>query len=197
MIVLPKLPEKTSTPSLKTNAIMLTPTLGGPSRRVTRMGDRWSLTVDTYTIGYNDAMPIIAALNYGLTQMVAYPISQGRFATTGAGTPSFSNGSGQAATIHSMTPGYKIKSGQFFNIVNTEGSETMTYLHMATADATVAANGNVNVSFIPGLRTEINSASPCEFETPYITGFISGDSFSFGVNRNAVTSFNFTITESE
>jgi hypothetical protein len=181
--------------TLKSNSLDLTPTMGGPTVRVGRLGDRFSMAFTARSMFYQQALYFISSLNMGMSDKVRMPLPQGTDGYVGSpGTPVV-NGAGQAGrniTMRGFSPGYVAEQGQFFNIV----SAGVYALYQCTSTQTADGSGNLILPILPIIRIPPSDGDACEFDPPYIEGFLSGNQQSWTLNMAQAVGLNFTILES-
>lgn len=171
--------------------------MGGQTKRVARLGDRFHVKFQTSSLPYNYAIGLLAKINQGTTQKLRVPIWQSNLKTAGSNAQ-VATGAGQTLYLKNMTPGYQIRAGQYFTIYQVVGLETRHYLHMATSTVTADGSGNATISILPTLRRTAIPNAHVEFENPTVEGFLASEAFSYTLKRGpATTAFSFTIVESE
>lgn len=192
-IQLPNLSQHaTSTLTLRTNAIDNKPQFGGPTQRVSRLGDRFKLDVVCRPLGYVQAMTVVATLIQGVSQKVLCPVQQPGLKIGTPGNPVASSGSGTTLTVNQLSASYAIRAGQMFSIVH--GGKR--YLHMVTAAATASAGGVATLAITPMLRTAITPGDVCEFAAPQIEGFLAETTQSWSVGLASSVGLTFSVEES-
>ncbi len=189
-ILIPALPRGTQTNlKLKSTALMLNSSLGGPDQRVSRMGDRWTMEVVCQPMRNAQVGPVLTALLDGLSQKVMARVPQDGWDIGNPGNPTVavSGQAGSSITLTGFTPGYPIRNGQFFSIV----ANGVRYLHRVRADVTANGSGAANVSILPMLKVSPPAGSICEFAEPKIEGFIDGNEqgWSLGFVENVGLTF--------
>ncbi|WP_395444056.1 hypothetical protein [Caulobacter sp. UC70_42] len=190
-ISIPSLPQHEAQElKLVSSATNATPQFGGPVQRISRLGDRFTLTVNTRKLSYTQGASVVAALLQGLSNKVTCPVQQPGLAIGSPGNPTVVSGSGTTLTLTGFTNGYAIRSGQLFSIVH--GGKR--YLHMATAAAT-AAGGAATLTVFPMLRTPMTSGDAAEFANPQIEGFLADTSQGWSVGLSQAIGLTFSISE--
>lgn len=192
-VLLPQLPTGTQTNiRLKSNALMLSSSMGGPDQRVARVGDRWTLEVVCQPMRNAQAGPVITALLDGLSQKVMARVPQDGIAVGSPGSPvvATANQAGSSINLSGFAPGYVIRNGQFFSIVHNG----VRYLHRARADVT-ATSGSATIPILPMLKVSPTAGAVCEFAEPKIEGFIDGNEQGWSVGLVANVGLTFKINE--
>lgn len=189
MIDLPRPPKQKAKLEYISYSVDVESTYGGPTKRINRLGDRYSYTVNLKARGSQGA-PAIALLNRGRREQVRMPVNQAvdypptsitvRTSATGGSTIAL-QGSGE------------LKAGQFIVL---HGVGTRQYLHMVAEDA-VIASGGTNVRLTPPIRAAINAGSHVETANPTITGWLSGKTTEWTINELKIVEVELVITEAE
>ena len=187
-IVFPSFADSTSTTiTLKTSAVDLTPPLGGSSQRITRLADKWVYEVVMRPMKTSQAGPIVAALVRGLTDKLLIPVKQ-----NGVNLSAYSNGTvngavtGGTSLTHAGGGPAKFVGQYFSAVVNN-----VRYLHMITGVA------GQTLSFMPMLRTPLANGTVLEFGNPQIEGFIEGNEQSWNINFVAGLGVTFRVVEAQ
>ncbi len=172
--------------TLKSSATQHNPTLGGPSQRIARMGDRWSYKVDVAPMRTRQAGPFVTALLAGLSEKVLIEVRQ-----TGVDLTAYSSGTVTGAAsgrtlVHSGGGPTKFV-GQFFSVVKNG----VRYLHQITAVA------GSTLTFLPMLKVGLTGGETLEFGSPKLEGFIDGNSQSWTVGRVANLGTSFVVVEAQ
>jgi hypothetical protein len=176
------------------NGVDQTPALGGDSQRLSRVGDRFAMTVVLRKMKYRDSMRWLSARIKAFTDTVVYPVYQKGFTPGRPGTP-LVNGASQAGTsliCDGFRANYKGIDGQYFSII-ISGKR---YLHMLTADFTATSGGAATISFLPMLRATPADNAVLEFALPKMEGFVQGSQADWEPERTRVEGLSFTIVES-
>ncbi len=190
-VTIPSLPQhETQELKLLTSAVTPTQTFGGPTQRISRLGDRFSLTVTTRRLSYTQGVSVVATLLQGLSNKVLVPIQQPGLAIGTPGNPIATSGAGTTINLSGFTPGYSIRAGQVFSLIH--GGKR--YVHIATAAAT-ASGGSVSLSIYPMLRTPVTSGDVVEFATPKIEGFLADTSQGWSVGLSQAIGLTFNVVE--
>lgn len=173
--------------TFRSSATSLDPTLGGPSQRISRMGDRWVYRANMQPMSVAMAGPLVVALNQGLSQKAVCVVRQPNVSLA-----RWSNGTVSAAVAGgstlSHTGGGAAKFvGQFFSIVK----DGVRYLHQISA-----VNGAA-LTFYPMLKTPLAVGDVLEFGAPKIEGFVSGNSQDWSVGFVGNVGCTFVIEEAQ
>lgn len=172
------------------------PVLGGPSNRVSRLGDKWGIDVQTGAARYADeGMVYLARLLRGMTNTVllAFPEPGVEAQPYGAPVVSTAGASGQLLPITGLTPGVIIREGKFLSII--VGGQR--YLYQAAATIVASAGGAISLPIYPMLRRQPPVSAVVELAVPKIEGFIQGNEQSWQVSRSKYLPFSFSIVEVE
>ncbi len=190
-ISIPSLPQhETQELKLVSSATNNTPQFGGPVQRVSRLGDRFTYSVNTRKLNATQAGSVVAALLQGLSNKVVVSVQQPGLTIGTPGNPTVTSGAGTTLNLTGFTAGYAIRAGQLFSLVH--GGKR--YLHMASAAAT-ATGGAVTLSIWPMLRTPVTSGDAVEFAEPKIEGFLSDTSQGWSVGLSQAIGLTFTVSE--
>lgn len=194
MIQLPACPGlRAATPRLVSFAVDQTPTLGGPQSRISRMGDRWAMEIETYAVRYADqGMKFLSRLVRGLTDTVLIAFPEPGVVKRSYGSPvvASAGAAGLSLPVSGLTPGIVIPEGKFFSLVISG----QRYLYQVTADTT-AATGSVTLPIYPMLRRQPPAGAVVELENPKIEGFVQGAEQAWNVSRSKFLPFSFSIQE--
>lgn len=191
-VSIPSLPQhETQELKLQSSAVTPTQTFGGPTQRISRLGDRFTLTVSTRRLSYTQGASVVASLLQGLSNKVAVPIQQPGLAIGTPGNPTVVGGSGTTLNLTGFTSGYAIRAGQVFSIVH--GGKR--YVHIAAAGAS-APGGAVSLQIYPMLRTPVTSGDVVEFAAPKIEGFLADTSAGWSVGLAQSIGLTFSVVES-
>lgn len=185
----------TAEPFLRDFGTVLTPFLGGPEQRINRLGTRFGVR---YTLPpaltRSDALVIQSRLLRAREDRLRMEWLQPDFdaGTPGAARVAAATVSGMTVPFKSMTPGYSVKEGQFFNFVHAG----RRYLHIFAADGTVEADGTLQAIIWPMLRTSLSNNDVIEIAPPMIEGLVSkGDELSWQISVDRLASFSFSLSE--
>lgn len=197
MITLPACPPiREATPKLVGYFTDQTPTLGGPQNRVSRLGDRWGIEVQTFPAKYADeGMTYLARLMRGMTDTVLLAFPEPGVSVQDYGTPvvSTAGASGKVLPIGGLRPGAVIREGKFLSVVI--GSQR--FLYQAAATITVPTGGAISLPIYPILRRQPPVGAVVELAAPKIEGFVQGNEQSWNVSRSKYLPFNFAVVEVE
>jgi hypothetical protein len=172
----------------------LTPVLGGEVQRLNRIGDR--LAVDVVLTATPDAalaQAYIARLRRGRRDGARLAWPQLNLAVGNPGAPTV-NGGGQAGSslaVKGLTPGYRVREGQFFSLV----SNGCRYVHMIAAASVVPPSGFATLPIEPMLRVLPSNHDVVELAAPMIEGLVSGLDQGWTVDIAGTVGLSFTITE--
>jgi len=151
--------------------------MGGAYQRLNRLGNRFALDI-TYArlVPDPDGRILGAALRRAKTEGALFPFPQPGLAIGAPGSPVVDGPGilGALLPLRGLNPGYVVRAGQFFSIIN--GGRR--YLHCVNEDAdhVVDVSGRVTLPIHPMLRVVPASGAVCEFAQPYIEGIVSGAS---------------------
>ena len=151
-ILLPTSPGiRSAKPRLIDFGGLLTPTLGGPSQRLNRLGSRFAVDFEMPPMWTEpDGRIWVSRLARALTEgaIMRWPQPDLKMGAPGA---IVTDGGGQLGTtlnIRAGTPNYVIREGQFFSIV----SAGRRYLHAAAAQGLLDGDGKAALPIWPMLR---------------------------------------------
>jgi len=169
--------------------------MGGPTQRIAKLGDRWTLEIVCRPMRNNQVQPLITALLQGLSEKTIASVPQHDIEIGNPGTPVVSGGgqTGSTLVLTGFTPGYQIKNGQFFSVV----ANGVRYLHRARADATASGGGTVSLPILPMLKVSPPAGSVCEFADPKIEGFIEGNEQGWTTGMIGNVGLTFKIKEAQ
>lgn len=196
MIELPACPPiKEATPRYVSFAVDQTPTLGGPQSRVSRLGDRWAINVETYPAEYaKHGMAYLSRLVRGLKTpvLLAFPEPGVKPQSYGAPVVASAGAAGQVLPVSGLRPGVVIREGKFFSLVI--GGRRYLY-QAAVGDVTAGADGTAVLQIEPMLRVQPPAGAVVEIEAPKIEGFVQGSEQAWNVSRSKYLPFRFAIQE--
>lgn len=182
-------------PFLRDFGAVLTPFLGGPEQRINRLGTRFGLRVTLPPMPTRDkALIVQSRLLRAREDRLRMEWPQPDFDTGSPGAPLVSAAvtSGVALPLKGMTAGYQVKEGQALAIIH--GGRR--YVHIFSADGTVAGGGTLSASIWPMLRTSLSVNDVVEIAAPKIEGMVSpGDELSWQISVDRLASFSFTLSE--
>jgi len=170
-----------------------TPPGGGVAQRLNRIGNRFGIDIEMPSLDTaGDGRVVIARLCRALTEggLFAFPatIDPGN---PGAPVVNVGGQTGSTLNLRGFTPGYTASEGQFFSIIY--GGRR--YLHGVSADAAADSYGMMSLPIFPMLRISPNDGAVCEFATPYIEGFLSGNAQEWTLPASRYLNVKFTVTE--
>ena len=105
------------------------------------------------------------------------------------------DGAGQAGKsldIRGLTSAYAFKEGFWLTITGADGT---SYLHSVSEPAVATAGGLATVQIEPMLREAFIDGAVIELGSPFIEGFIDGDSWSWAVPVNRLIAVAFSVEE--
>ncbi len=184
---------RSASPRLVSYAVDQSPTLGGSQPRVSRLGDRWAMDVETYPVRYaNQGMAYLSRLVRGLVDTVLIAFPEPGVVKRSYGTPvvASAGAAGLTLPVSGLTPGIVIPEGKFLSLVI--GGQR--YLYQVTADVTAQA-GTTTLPIYPMLRRQPPAGAAVELESPKIEGFIKGNEQVWDVSRSKFLPFSFAIQE--
>lgn len=165
------------------------------SVRVDRPGNRHRLTMswprEQMVPGQREAFT--ATLKRGKREGVQINVPL----TTAQGTPGtpLVNGAGQSGTtlnLRGLTPGYVVARDYWFTILRSDG---VAYLHSVYANVTANGSGLATVQIEPALRFPFPDGATVLMQTPYVQGFLAGETFSYSIEEVKMTPISITIEE--
>ncbi|QDK32669.1 hypothetical protein DM450_07710 [Sphingomonas sp. IC081] len=159
--------------------------MAGPVQRVSRLGDKWSISIECRKMFARQAGPVIAACIAGLAEHVIMRVPQ-----PGVDTSKWSTGSIAAAVSSGRQ--ITISGGGADKIVGQLISiekNAIHYLHQITA-----VDGN-KLTIQPALKAPLAGGEAVDFAAPKIMGFVSGNSASWTVGLAENVGLSFEISE--
>lgn len=196
MIELPNCPPIASaTPKLVGYFTDQVPTLGGPQTRVSRLGDRWGMAVETYPAVYADEGRVyLSRLLRGMTDTVVIVIPEPGMSGRDYGTPVVSApSSGRNLAVSGLGNGRVVEEGKFLSVII--GGQRFVY--QTTAEVTANGFGLAVLPIYPTLRRQPNVGAVVELSAPKMEGFVQGNEQSWQVSRSKRLGFSFAIMETE
>ena len=194
MITLPNCPPiRSATPRFVSFAVDQTPTLGGSQSRISRLGDRWAMEVETFPARYADqGMKYLSRLVRGMTDTVLLAFPEPGVTPKSYGAPAVASAGAAGLTlpVSGLTAGVTIPEGKFLSLVIAG----QRYLYQVTADVTAGA-GTTNLPIYPMLRRQPPAGAVVELEAPMIQGFVQGNEQAWDVSRSKYLPFRFSIQE--
>lgn len=189
---------RSSEPGLIDFGAVMAPQQGGPAQKLNRLGNRFTIDVEGATVPTESTGRLFASkLRQALTAGAIWPVPQDGLTIGSPGSP-LVNGSSQTGSslvLKGFTAGYTVRDGQFFSIVHAG----RRYLYAATADTAADGSGNMTLPINPMIRVSPSGNDVCEFATPYIEGYLSGQIAKWKVRlEGQFTDLpSFTLTEAE
>lgn len=172
------------------------PVLGGPQSRVSRVGDRWGIEVQTAAAEYaTDGKRYLARLLRGMreTVVVAFPEPGVAVKDYGAPVVSTAGAAGLSLPLGGLKPGETIEEGKFLTII----INGQRFLYQAAADVTAGIGGTANLPIYPMIRVQPPVGAVVNIAKPEIEGFVQGNEQSWNISRSKYLPFNFAIVEVE
>lgn len=193
-ITLPTSPRPSAAaPSLRSFGVDLTPPLGGPVQRASRLGSRFVVDV-TYPIMTKAQFdPLLAALMnaeaQGLPVVLELPQDT---APSGLGSPLVNGASQTGTTLNAdaFTNSVAIPVGAFFSF--TAGGRNN--LHMIRAAVSANGSGVAALPIAPMLRASPADNAALNFATPKVEGFVEGE-IKWSVDTAKRYSLSFSVAE--
>jgi hypothetical protein len=167
---------------------------GGAFQRLNRIGSRFSLDISyTRLKPEPDARILARRLRRAKTEGALFPVPQPGLQIGNPGNPVVDGGgqSGSSIAIRGFAPGYAVREGQFFSII--DGGRR--YLHCASGDAVAGGDGRLVLAIHPMLRVRPANGAICEFAKPYIEGIVGGPSIDVELTIARAQVPTITITE--
>lgn len=173
----------------------LTPTLGGPVQRVSRLGSRFALDVELPPLLAADARAWVAARLKAEAENATVRLTWPQVAPV---VPPFGtvqvDGAGQTGArlaVKGMVPGGGCALGLFFSFADA----TRHYLHATTENAVASGAGTALYSVAPLLRASPGNNVALNFTAPTIEGLLDGASIDWTIEQLRVSGASFTLTE--
>jgi hypothetical protein len=194
-ILLPASPRpRKVTPGVIDFGVTLSPFLGGTEQRVSRLGSRYSLSVDLVPM-YADPDGRIwqAALERARSpgNVAQYPWPQPLLVIGAPGVPScYGASSGTSLALQGFAAGYTMRRGQALSLL----SGGRRYLHRAQADTTADGSGRMTLPILPMLRVSVVGGEAVEVANPVIEGLLQAAP-SVDIDWGKRPLFSFTIRE--
>lgn len=175
---------------------LLTPSTGGPSQRLNRNGNRWSVSVQLPPMRI-DALTRqwIAALTKGMRDNVRFYILQPGLAVGAPGQPKVNGGAqaGVSLAIDGGTPRYAYRASQWVTI-ETDGVGS---LYMVAEGAIADGTGAVTVTIEPPLRVKPADNDAVHVGAPFIEGSLGQGGVPWTIDVARTIGLSFTVTELE
>jgi hypothetical protein len=198
IIALPSLPlPQSASPQPIVVGGWQSPPANAEDQWVERIGTRMSMVLTTPNLrpeptGRYWTAALLDALDSGALVQCRFPQPGLRIGAPGyAITVDGADQAGSVLNLKGFTPGYAIRRRQFFHIERGD----LTYIHRATANLIVGADGKASVPIAPMLRFTPDDGTKCEFGAPVITGRVSGDAKGWTMVIARVQGLTFTISE--
>lgn len=169
--------------------------LGGPTRRIERLGSRFAVDVALPDMLADVAIGWIADLLAAKRSSGILAFPQPGVEVGDEGTPRV-NGGGQLGTslaIDGLPAGKVIKKGWFLTII-TNGRR---YLYCITAPAVASGGGAVTLSLDPMIRRAPTDNAVIKLAVPEIEGAVQGSEAGWNVGLAAIYGISFTLAERE
>lgn len=188
---------RTGAPSVMAFGGVMTPPGGGAAQMLKRVGDRYTLTVTPPLMRSEpDGRIYVARLRRALREGAIFAFPQDQLTIGTPGSP-LVNGAGQTGmtlNIDGFTAGYIVREGQFFSII----IGGRRYLYAAAAQTAANGSGQIALPIEVPIRLSPTDNAVCEFATPMIEGFLSGNEVRWELLREPFIQIpDFTITEAE
>lgn len=193
-IALPSDPYFVScTPRVVASGNDLTSPVGQVVQRILRLGDKFAADIIMPPMTGATADKWFSKLMQGARSTVVFdwPLPDDGVGIPGAPLVKGAAQVGTSLIIDGLTPGYTLKDGQFFSIIQAG----RRYLHMATADVVASGAGQFTVSFLPMLRVSPSDNAVVEIAQPKIEGLINTDDLTKPTGVDHFVSYVFSITE--
>lgn len=194
MIDLTAAPIAEAVPRLLQWGSELTPTLGGVTQRLDRLGSRHAIDVQMPPMGMADEgrrwiARLLSAKQEG--GRIAFPQVDFEPGPCGRPTVAAAIAAGRTIPITGTTPRYVIREGQWLSV--THGPRS--YLYCATAPVVLDGGGAGAVPVDVLLRSPLAAGDAVELARPVIEGWLSGDGYEWTLERSRTVGLGFTITE--
>lgn len=196
MIELPSCPPVASaTPKLIGYFTDQVPVLGGPQTRVSKLGDRWGMAIETYPAIYaEEGRVYLSRLLRGMTDTVVIGIHEPGMTGKDYGSPVVSApAAGRSLPVSGLGAGRVVPEGKFLSVII--GGQRFAY--QITASVTADGNGAALLPIYPTLRRQPPVGAIVELSVPKMEGFVQGNEQSWQVSRSKRIGFSFAITEIE
>lgn len=196
MILLPTCPPIASaTPKLIGYFTDQVPTLGGPQTRVSRLGDRWGMAVETFPAVYAEEGRIyLSRLLRGMTDTVVIGIHEPGMTGKDYGSPVVSApAAGRFLPVSGLGASRAVPEGKFLSVIISG----QRFVYMVTAAVTADGNGAALLPIYPTLRRQPAVGAVVELSAPKMEGFVQGNEQSWQVSRSKRLGFSFAIMEIE
>ena len=171
------------------------PIFGGPTLRVARLGSRFSMEVAMPMMAYDDARVWISKFLQAEGDTVLMNVPQPGLDIGNPGSPVV-DGAGQLGmflNVRGLTPGYVLRTGQFFSLV-VSGQR---FLYCLLEDAIANEQGKARIYFWSMMRRQPQDGDVLEIAQPKIEGFAAKGGFEWSVDAAQHTGLEFKIDERE
>lgn len=170
--------------------------LGGEDQFLNRLGARFQLDVTTPRLKPepDGRLWIAALLKAWMTgERVSFPFPQPGLAigTPGSALVDGAAQTGSTLNLKAMTPGYVVRKGQFFNVV--DGGRR--YVYESDIDQAVDGAGKLAAAINPMIRVSPADGATAEFLNPLIEGLLIGEQRSWTHVIARTQGLKFTIRE--
>ncbi|MFC5373911.1 hypothetical protein ACFPIF_15195 [Brevundimonas faecalis] len=169
----------------------VTSMIGGNRQRNLRKGDHYVVDFNLPPMAPEEVGPWRKLMTAADTLLMRMP--QPGFDVGAPGAPQVNGGPqlGSLLRLKGLTPGYKIRQGQFFSIVTAD----RRWLYAADADATADAAGIVSVPLEVMIRTAHFDGDVVEMADPKIEGLPQVEEDAFTVAEDGHVWLSFSIEE--
>lgn len=194
MIDLSNAPIASAVPRLLQWGSELTPTLGGVTQRLDRLGSRHSIDVELPPMRIGDTgRKWIARLLRAKQEGARIAFPQVEFDPGPCGRPTVSTptAAGRFIPIIGATPHYAVQEGQWLSVTHSGRS----YLYCCTAQIVLDANGAGAIPVDVLLRSPLTVGDAVEIGRPVIEGWLAGDGYEWTIERSRTVGLSFTIME--
>jgi len=194
MIDLTAAPIAESVPRLLQWGSELTPTLGGVTQRLDRLGSRHAIDVQMPPMrveaeGRRWIARLLRAKQEG--GRIAFPQVEFEPGPCGRPTVATAAKSGRTIEITGATPRYALREGQWLSVTHAGRS----YLYCATEQVVLDGSGAGSIPVDVLLRSPLSVGDAVELAQPVIEGWLSGDGYEWTLERSRTVGLSFTIAE--
>lgn len=171
----------------------LTPPLGGPVSRLSRMGSRYAIDVSLPALDDQAEDWLSARLDadtVGATLVLTWP-TQPSDAVLGAPVMNGAGQLGATLSIGGLAPYAYVPAFRFFSF--SDG--TRNYLHSTRRSATADGSGVAAVPIAPMLRVSPPNGAVAEFGAPKLEGLIDGQTIDWDLKVLRWIGTSFTLAE--
>lgn len=172
----------------------LTPTMGGVTQRLDRIGSRHAIDVQMPAMRIEaDGRRWIARLLRAKQEggRIVFPQVEFEPGPCGRPTVAAATAAGRTIPITGATPRYAIREGQWLSV--THGARS--YLYCATSQVVLDGSGAGLVPVDVLLRSPLAVGDAVELARPVIEGWLSGDGYEWTLERGRTVGLGFTIAE--